>query len=62
MRGGVVLEVAEGRVELVFLGAHQGVDAGCGADAVDVAVVQVVQAGGEPVLALVAEHELQEAS
>ena len=34
---------------------------GGGADAVDVAVVEVVQAGGGPFVALVAEHELQDA-
>jgi hypothetical protein len=34
---------------------------GGGADAVEVAVVEAVQAGGEPFVALVAEHELQDA-
>ena len=59
--GRVVLEVAQGRVQLVFLDAVEGVGAGGGADAVDVAVVEVLQAGGEPVVFAVAEHELQEA-
>ena len=38
-----------------------GVDTGGRADAVDVAVVKVLQAGGEPFFFPVAEHELQEA-
>jgi hypothetical protein len=46
--GGVVLEVAQGGVQLVFLHAFQGKDAGGGGDAVDVAVAEVRQAGGEP--------------
>jgi hypothetical protein len=61
MRRGVVLEVAQGLVQVVFLAANEGVRAGGGADAVDVAVVQVGHAGGGPVLFLVAEHELQDA-
>src|ERR1017187_8597619 len=48
--GGVVLEVAQGRVELVFLDALGGVGAGGVADAVDVAVAGVLEAGGEPVV------------
>ena len=47
---GVVLEVAQGRVELVFLDALEGVGAGGVADAVDVAVAGVLEAGGEPVV------------
>src|SRR5216683_931726 len=46
--GGVVLEVAQGGVELVFLDAFEGKDAGGLADAVDVAVVEVFHPGGEP--------------
>src|SRR5260221_4429656 len=48
--GGVVLEVAQGGVDLVFLHAFEGVLAGRGDDAVDVAVVEVLQPGGEPFL------------
>jgi hypothetical protein len=46
--GRVVQEVAEFLLDLVFLRAFEGVFADCGLDAVDVAVVQVLQAGGEP--------------
>ena len=48
--GRVVLEVAQRLVQPRFLDADEGVGAGGGADAVDVAVVQVLQAGGEPLL------------
>src|SRR5258708_202287 len=44
--GGVVLEVAEGSVDLVLLHAFEGVLAGRPDDAVDVAVVEVLQPGG----------------
>jgi len=43
-----VLEVAERCVELVFLDAFEGAGAGGLADAVDIAVVQVAEPGGEP--------------
>ncbi len=56
---GVVLEVAERGADLVFLDAREGVFAGGGHDAVDVAVVEVFEAGGEPFVLAVAEHELQ---
>jgi hypothetical protein len=57
----VVLEVAEGGVQLVFLHPGEGVLARGGDDAADVAVVEVLQAGGEPFVRAVAEHELQDA-
>jgi hypothetical protein len=47
---GVVLEVAQGGVQLVFLDPFEREDAGLPADGVDVAVVQVLQAGGQPFL------------
>jgi hypothetical protein len=43
--GGVALEVAQGRVQLGLLDPFEGIDAGGAADALDVAVVEVVQAG-----------------
>ena len=59
--GGVVLEVAQGGVQLVFPGAGEGERAGGSHDAVGVAVVQVFQPGGEPLVFVVQQHELQEA-
>jgi hypothetical protein len=59
MRGGVVLEVAQRGVDLVFLSPDERVLPGGGHDAVDVAVVEVFQAGGEPLVLMVAQHELQ---
>ena len=59
--GGVVLEVAERGVELVFLDAFEGEEAGGLADAVDVAVIQVFHPCGEPFVRAVQQHELQEA-
>jgi len=44
-----------------FLDAFEGVGAGGPADAVDVSVVEVLDAGGEPFVFPVQEHELQEA-
>jgi Putative restriction endonuclease len=46
MRGRVVLEVPQRGVQLVLLDTGEGVGAGGGADAVDVAVVQVLEVGG----------------
>jgi hypothetical protein len=43
-------------LQLAFL---RGVFADGGLDAVDVAVVEVFEAGGEPFVPSVAEHELQ---
>src|ERR1017187_9554845 len=57
--GRVVLEVAESRVQRGFLHADEGIFPGGVADAVDVAVVEVLEAGGEPVVFLVAEHEFE---
>ncbi|MGO9726836.1 MAG: hypothetical protein ACLPN6_16045 [Streptosporangiaceae bacterium] len=57
--GRVVLEVAQGRIQLVFRDALEREDAGGLADPVDIAVVQVLQAGGEPFVFLVAEDEFQ---
>jgi hypothetical protein len=57
--GGVVLEVAQGGADLVFLHAFEGVLAGGPDDAVDVAVVEVFQPGGDPFFLPVAEHELE---
>ena len=57
--GRVVEEVAELPLGLVFLDAFEGVFADGGLDAVDVAVVEVFEAGGEPFVPAVAEHELQ---
>jgi len=51
----------QGCVQLILLGAHEGIDPGSLADAVDVAVVQVVQAAGQPVVALAAEHQIEDA-
>ena len=59
--GGVVLEVAESGVDLGFLDTFEGVLASCPDDAVDVAAVEVLQAGGEPFLLVVQQHELQPA-
>jgi hypothetical protein len=59
--GGVVLEVAEGGVQLVLLDAGEGERAGGGRDAVDVAVAGVFQPGGEPFVFVVQQHELQQA-
>ena len=52
--GRVVEEVAEFPLGLVFLDAFEGVLADGGLDAVDVAVVEVLQAGGEPLVLAVA--------
>ena len=58
--GGVVQEVAEFLAGLVFfLDSFEGVSADGGLDAVDVAVVEVFEAGGEPFVPSAAEHELQ---
>ena len=57
--GRVGLEVVQGLVQLVFLDALQRVLAGGGDDAVDVAVAGVFQAGGEPFVLVVEQHELQ---
>ena len=46
--GRVVLEVAQGALELVFLDAFEGVGAGGPAEAIDVPVVEVLEPGGEP--------------
>src|ERR1035441_9888540 len=56
--GRVVLEVAGG-VQLGFPGAFEGIVAGGRADAVDVAVVEGFEAGVEPCVFLVPEHELE---
>lgn len=61
MRRRAVLQVPQRRVQLILLGAHDGIDPGSLADAVDVAVVQVIQAAGQPVVALADEHELEDA-
>jgi hypothetical protein len=58
--GGVVLEVAQGGVQLVFLDAFQGKDAGGLADAVDVAVVEVFEAGSEPLVLAAASMNSRE--
>ena len=55
-----LLASRQGLVQVVFLAAREGLGPGGGADAVDVAVVKVVQAADEPGLVLVAEHELQD--
>jgi len=59
--GGVVLEVAQGGVQLVLLDSGERELAGGRHDAVDVAVVEVLQPGGEPLVLAVQQHELQEA-
>jgi hypothetical protein len=46
--GRVVLEVAQSFVQFVLLDADKGMSPGSGADAVDVAAVEVVQADSEP--------------
>jgi hypothetical protein len=51
----------QGCVQLILLGAHERIDPGSLADAVDVAVVQVVQAAGQPVAALADEHQIEDA-
>src|ERR1019366_3547892 len=56
--GRVVLEVAGG-VQLGFPGAFEGIVAGGRADAVDVAVVEGFEAGVEPCVFPVPEHELE---
>ena len=61
MRGGVVPEVAQGGAELVFFDALEGVGAGGPADAVDVSVIEVPDAGSEPFVLAVQQHELQQA-
>jgi hypothetical protein len=43
--GRVVLEVAQGRVQLILLDACQGIDAGGRADSVDVAAIEVLEQG-----------------
>ena len=48
--GRVVLEVAQRGVQFAFLDAGEGVSAGGLADAVDIAVVQILEPGGEPFL------------
>jgi len=57
--GGVAEEAAEFLADFVFLDSFEGVFADGGLDAVDVAVVEVFEAGGEPFVPSAAEHELQ---
>jgi hypothetical protein len=57
--GGVAEEVAEFPFGLVLRDALEGILADGGLDAVDVAVVEVFQAGGKPGVLVVAQHELQ---
>ena len=58
MRGALVSKQPR-VVASLFLNAFEGVDAGGGADAVDVAVVEVFQAGSEPFVFVVPEHEFK---
>src|SRR5258708_11668993 len=57
--GRVGEEVAEFSAYLVFLDSFERVAADGCLDAVDVAVVEVFQAGGEPLVPVVEQHELQ---
>ncbi|MHB1820789.1 MAG: ATP-binding protein [Streptosporangiaceae bacterium] len=52
-----MLEVAEGGADLVLLHALERVFPGSGRDAVDVAVVEVLQAGREPLVHAIASNE-----
>jgi hypothetical protein len=57
--GGVVEEVAEFPLHFVFPDAFKGVFADGGLGAVDVAVVEVFEAGGEPLFLAVQQDEYQ---
>ena len=55
----VVLEVAQGGLEVAGFLAGQGEGTGGSADRLDVAVIQLSQAGGQLVFLAAAEHEFQ---